>query len=91
MADTDIGSSEQDDAGFTPSTSSDGNPLPQRKPPHASSLEQDMLNRAASQAPKLKMSDLNSAHPYGDNGHGMGTGEALRRLGADGRKYGGGQ
>lgn len=79
---------EPDNAGFEPSTNQDGSPRPQRKPPHESSYENDALARAAKMTSTLSDDELSQNHPYGDSGHGMGTGEALRRLGAAGQKYG---
>ena len=79
--------------GSSPSSSST---RPQHKPtpPESGATANSMEHLLSGAASALKSSgnvvnasDLKSDHPYGDSGHGMGTGNVLNRLGA-GTPYG---
>jgi hypothetical protein len=90
MADTDIGSSEPDDESYSP----DPNPLPQRKPAHAASFEDQAgdiaSNMLRNSGGTLASAQLNVDHPYGDGKHGETGSDTLKRLGA-GAAYSSGQ
>lgn len=99
MADTDIGSSEPDDAGFD-SSSSSTSPLPAEKPPipaptPKTSAPKTSLEEAASNLVASSLLDKGEVlgnkdrgyHPYGDGKHGETGFDTLKRLGA-GMQYG---